>query len=87
MPKMSTKWNGINFLLSSYGIKKKNILSFGDYDADIEMIEKSGIGIAVENGNEKIKSKAKYILNSLRKLAHTASIDRKCRNSLENGSL
>ncbi|MCL2232017.1 MAG: HAD family hydrolase [Treponema sp.] len=61
MNKSSTKWNGIKSLLISFGIKEDNIVSFGDDDVDIEIIEKSGIGIAVENGNEKIKSKAKYI--------------------------
>jgi len=61
MNENSTKWNGIKYLLGHFGIKNENILSFGDNDVDIEIIEKSGIGIAVDNGNEKIKSKAKYI--------------------------
>jgi Cof subfamily protein (haloacid dehalogenase superfamily) len=61
MNKKSTKWNGINELLKYYGINKENIISFGDDDVDIEMIENCGIGVAMENGNERIKNKAKYI--------------------------
>jgi Cof subfamily protein (haloacid dehalogenase superfamily) len=61
MNKNSTKWNGINKLLTYYGVNKINTISFGDDNVDIEMIENCGIGIAMENGNEKIKSKAKYI--------------------------
>ena len=61
MNKFSTKWNGINFIRENYGIIEENVLSFGDDDADIEMIKNSGIGIAVENGNEKIKNIANYI--------------------------
>jgi hydroxymethylpyrimidine pyrophosphatase-like HAD family hydrolase len=61
MNKNATKWNGINELLKYYGIKKEKIISFGDDDVDIEMIEKCGIGIAMENGNERIKNKAKHI--------------------------
>jgi Cof subfamily protein (haloacid dehalogenase superfamily) len=60
MNKNATKWNGIKELLKYYGIKK-NAISFGDDDPDIEMIEKCGIGIAVENGNRRIKDKAKYV--------------------------
>jgi Cof subfamily protein (haloacid dehalogenase superfamily) len=64
MNKNATKWNGINKLLKYYSIRKENAISFGDDDVDIEMIEKCGIGIAVENGNERIKNKAKYICGS-----------------------
>ena len=64
MNKNNTKWNGITKLLEYYNIRKENIISFGDSDVDVEMIEKSGIGIAMENGNEEIRSKAKYICES-----------------------
>jgi Cof subfamily protein (haloacid dehalogenase superfamily) len=61
MNKNATKWNGIKKIIKYYSIKNENTISFGDDDVDIEMIEKCGIGIAVENGNERIKNKAKYI--------------------------
>jgi Cof subfamily protein (haloacid dehalogenase superfamily) len=64
MNKKATKWNGITELLKYYGAKQEDTISFGDDDVDIEMIEKCGIGIAVENGNERIKSKAKFICES-----------------------
>jgi len=64
MNKNATKWNGITKLLNYYNVKKEDTISFGDDDVDIEMIEKCGIGIAVENGNERIKSKAKFICAS-----------------------
>ena len=61
MNKNATKWNGIKALLQYYGIKSENTISFGDDDVDMEMIEKCGLGIAMENGNAKIKNKAKII--------------------------
>jgi len=64
MNKKATKWNGVTELLKYYGVKKEDTISFGDDDVDIEMIEKCGKGIAVENGNERIKSKAKFICES-----------------------
>jgi hydroxymethylpyrimidine pyrophosphatase-like HAD family hydrolase len=64
MNKKATKWNGITELLKYYSAKQEDTISFGDDDVDIEMTEKCGIGIAVENGNERIKSKAKFICGS-----------------------
>jgi Cof subfamily protein (haloacid dehalogenase superfamily) len=61
MNKNASKWNGIIKLLEYYNVKRENTISFGDDDVDIEMIEKCGVGVAVENGNERIKNKAKYI--------------------------
>ena len=61
MNKGATKWNGIKELLKYYGIKKENAIAFGDDYNDIEMIEKCGIGIAMENGIKEVKNKAEYI--------------------------
>ena len=61
MNRNASKLNGIKALIKHYDIKIENTISFGDDNADIEMIEKCGIGIAMENGNECIKEKAKYI--------------------------
>jgi len=61
MAKEATKWNGVKELLKHYKIKKEGTVAFGDDYMDIEMIEKCGIGVAMENGIEEIKTKAKYI--------------------------
>jgi len=61
MNKGATKWNGIKELLKQYKIKSEETIAFGDDNNDIEMIEKCGIGIAMENGIDEIKNKAKYI--------------------------
>jgi Cof subfamily protein (haloacid dehalogenase superfamily) len=61
MSKEASKWNGIKGLLKYYKIKAENTVAFGDDYMDIEMIEKCGIGIAMENGIEEIKARAKYI--------------------------
>ena len=67
--KGATKWNGIKKILEYYKISVKNSIAFGDDYNDIEMIENCGIGIAMENGIEEIKSKAKCI----------------CKNNTEDG--
>ena len=62
--KKATKWNGIKKLSEFYGIKTESIVSFGDDTADMEMIRNCGIGVAMENGKDKVKSIAKHICKS-----------------------
>jgi HAD superfamily hydrolase (TIGR01484 family) len=61
MNRGATKWNAIKELLKYYKIEIKNTIAFGDDYNDLEMIENCGVGIAMENGIEEIKNKAKCI--------------------------
>lgn len=57
----ATKGEGILRLASLLGIRPEETMAFGDGENDISMIEKAGIGIAMENGHEKLKEIADYI--------------------------
>ena len=56
-----SKGNGINFLLKKYGLNPENVMAFGDAENDLEMLFSVKYGIAMENANEEIKSKVKYV--------------------------
>ena len=62
-PKVS-KANALCFLLNKYDIKKENVMAFGDNNNDIEMLEIAGISVAVDNAENALKEKAKYITKS-----------------------
>jgi hydroxymethylpyrimidine pyrophosphatase-like HAD family hydrolase len=55
------KMNAIEILSKEQNIPLSRILAFGDDYNDIEMIKKCGIGVAMENGIDEVKSVAKYI--------------------------
>lgn len=55
------KGNAIKEVILPLGYKKEDIISFGDGENDISMIEQSGIGIAMGNAVDKLKEKADYI--------------------------
>ncbi len=55
------KARGIEAVLSHYGIKKEECMAFGDAMNDIEMLDYVGIGIAMGNGKEQVKSHADYV--------------------------
>lgn len=59
-----SKANALSFLLNKYNLKKENVMAFGDNNNDIEMFEIAGISVAVENAENIVKEKAKYITKS-----------------------
>lgn len=57
----ATKGEGILRLAGILGIAPDETMAFGDGENDLSMIEKAGIGIAMENGHEKLKKIADHI--------------------------
>jgi len=47
--------------LEYFGIDKSEAIAFGDGENDIDMLELVGLGIAMGNGNEKLKNVADFI--------------------------
>ena len=61
----NTKASGIFHALEHLGVDIKNSYAFGDGLNDIEMIQNVGCGMAMENGNPKLKAIAKHIVPSV----------------------
>lgn len=57
----SSKFNAIAFLSKHTGIASEDIISFGDDYNDVEMLQKCGVGVAVENAVNEAKAAAKFI--------------------------
>ena len=55
MPKSVNKGAAILAYAESQGIKPEEILTFGDSDNDLTMIEKAGVGVAVKNARSSVK--------------------------------
>lgn len=52
--KTVSKGSGIVLIADYYGIKKENIITFGDAENDIDMFAVSGISVAMKNGGPEI---------------------------------
>lgn len=61
IPADINKWEGILHMLSRFGLKPEEIATIGDGDNDLEMIEKAGFSVAMDNGKEMVKKAAKYV--------------------------
>lgn len=64
MPKGIDKAASIDRMLSTVGMTRENTICCGDGFNDMTMIEYAGIGVAMANAQEKVKSKADYITSS-----------------------
>lgn len=50
--------------LKTMNINKENVIAFGDAENDAEMVAGVGIGVAMGNASEGLKSKAKYVADT-----------------------
>ena len=64
MPQNIDKAHGLNILLSDIGLTADQLICCGDGYNDITMIEFAGLGIAMENAQERVKSVADYVTRS-----------------------
>ncbi|MCL2236414.1 MAG: Cof-type HAD-IIB family hydrolase [Defluviitaleaceae bacterium] len=62
--KNAAKWQGVAAVAKHLGIETGEIVAFGDDFNDLEMVEKCGIGVAMENGISEIKGAADYVCDT-----------------------
>lgn len=54
-----SKSSALNYLLDYYGIKKEQLIAFGDGINDVEMIRDAHLGVAMINGVDEVKAVCK----------------------------
>ena len=59
--KQYSKGTAIAFLAEHFGVALDKTIAVGDQRNDLPMIEQAGLGIAVQNADEGLKEKAKYV--------------------------
>lgn len=58
IPKGISKGSTVNIMCDTLNIKKENVMSFGDFNNDIELIKAAGYGIAMKNAVAEVKEVA-----------------------------
>ena len=59
------KDKGIEALIEYLGIDRSETIAFGDGENDISMLEYAGIGVAMGNSSDKVKSHADYVTGTV----------------------
>lgn len=62
--KAVNKGTGVELLAKHLGIKREEIMTFGDAGNDLDMIKYAGMGVAMANAFEEVKVVANYITDS-----------------------
>ncbi len=57
----ANKWSAIEFLISKLNIKREEVIGIGDNTNDKELIQNSGLGIAMGNSSPEIKKIANIV--------------------------
>ncbi|MBM7581559.1 Cof subfamily protein (haloacid dehalogenase superfamily) [Caldicoprobacter guelmensis] len=60
----ATKGNAVKYLAEMYGIKPEEVIAIGDSFNDIPMLTYAGLGVAMGNAPEIVKSHADYVTYS-----------------------
>ena len=63
--KTGGKAAGIQKFLDREGLKRSQVMAFGDGENDMPMIKFAGIGVAMGNGKESLKKAADYVTDSV----------------------
>ncbi len=64
MPSGVSKATGLEFLANELGISMNEIMAFGDFYNDAEMLKAVGLGVAVANATDEVKANADVIIGS-----------------------
>ncbi|MGD9605397.1 MAG: Cof-type HAD-IIB family hydrolase [Bacilli bacterium] len=67
IPKQASKGRGMIRLVNHLQMDMANVIAIGDGDNDYEMVRDAGMGVAMGNATEKVKSVAKYITTDVTK--------------------
>lgn len=65
MPKDCDKARGIEATMRHFGWSMDQCVSLGDDYNDIEMVSRSGVGIAMGNAQDEVKAKADYVTDDI----------------------
>lgn len=61
LDKRVNKGEGVKFLAEKLGIERKNVMTLGDQENDIAMLEYAGIGVAMGNALDSVKAVSQFV--------------------------
>jgi len=77
-PSDAKKSLSVEFLRKYWGLKKEEVLTIGDQNNDIDLVECGGIGVAMGNGTEELKLCADYITDTCDNDGFVKAIEKFC---------
>lgn len=60
----ATKAQGLKYIMDKLNLTPREVMAFGNYYNDLEMLQLAGTGVAMENAPEEVKKKADLVAKS-----------------------
>lgn len=76
MNKEVSKGHACEVLANFYNLKRDEVMCIGDNENDLSMIEYAGMGVAMGNGSDKVKTAANYITDTNNNSGVAKAIDK-----------
>ena len=74
----ASKKCAVEFLQNYWGLKKEEILTIGDQNNDIALLQAGGLKIAMENATEELKAIADYVTDSVYEDGFVKAMEKFC---------
>lgn len=72
----ASKWNALHTLGQQWGIQTEEIMAIGDHGNDYSMISQAGMGVAMGQAPDDIKSVARYVTGTIEEDGAATAIER-----------
>lgn len=76
IPKGDGKADGIRATLERYGLRREEVIAFGDGENDISMLKLAGLGVAMGSAEESVRAAADYVTASVGEEGVSAALRR-----------
>ena len=80
--KNANKYDAVKFLQNYYGLKDDEVLTIGDQNNDLALLQAGGIRVAMGNATEELKSCATYITDDVKDNGWVSAVEHFCLNRI-----
>ena len=78
--KNANKYDAVKFLQNYYGLKDDEVLTIGDQNNDLALLQAGGVKVAMGNATDELKSCATYITDDVKDNGWVNAIEHFCMN-------
>ena len=72
----ASKGAAVDYLIEHYGIERENVLTIGDQNNDLELIEAGGVSVAMGNATDELKKLADHVTDTVQNDGFVRAIEK-----------
>lgn len=72
----ATKGHAVDFLIKHWGLTKEEVMTIGDQNNDIELLQAGGIKVAMGNATDELKATADFVTDTVNKNGFVRAVEK-----------